>query len=324
MPTLTYAKALNEALREEMRRDERVFVAGEEVAKWGGSFTVTRGLLDEFGEKRIRDTPISEQAIVGLGIGAAMAGLRPVVEIMTINFMLLAMDQIVNHMAKLRFMSGGQVNIPLVVRSPGGGGLQMGAQHSQSLESLFVHVPGLIVIAPSTPADAKGLLKSAIRDTNPVIFIEHEAIYATKGEVPDGEHLIPIGKADVKREGSDVTIIAHLRMVRVALEAAKRLEAEHGISAEVIDPRTLRPLDKQTLLASLRKTGKAVIVQECWPHCSFGTDTACTLMSEGFDLLDAPIKVISSINCPFPYSSALEKLTMPTADTVVEAVRQLA
>ena len=324
MPTLTYAKALNEALREEMRRDERVFVVGEEVAKWGGSFTVTKGLLDEFGEKRIRDTPISEQAIVGLGIGAAMAGLRPVVEIMTINFMLLAMDQIVNHMAKLRFMSGGQVNIPLVVRSPGGGGLQMGAQHSQSLESLFVHVPGLIVIAPSTPADAKGLLKSAIRDTNPVIFIEHEAIYATKGEVPDGEHLIPIGKADVKREGSDVTIIAHLRMVRVALEAAKRLEAEHGISAEVIDPRTLRPLDKQTLLASLRKTGKAVIVQECWPHCSFGTDTAYMLMSEGFDLLDAPVKVISSVNCPFPYSSALEKLTMPTADTVVEAVRQLA
>ena len=324
MPTLTYAKALNEALREEMRRDERVFVVGEEVAKWGGSFTVTKGLLDEFGEKRIRDTPISEQAIVGLGIGAAMAGLRPVVEIMTINFMLLAMDQIVNHMAKLRYMSGGQVNIPLVVRSPGGGGLQMGAQHSQSLESLFVHVPGLIVIAPSTPADAKGLLKSAIRDTNPVIFIEHEAIYATKGEVPDGEHLIPIGKADVKREGSDVTIIAHLRMVRVALEAAKRLEAEHGISAEVIDPRTLRPLDKQTLLASLRKTGKAVIVQECWPHCSFGTDTAYMLMSEGFDLLDAPIKVISSINCPFPYSSELEKLTMPTADTVVEAVRELA
>jgi len=324
MPTLTYAKALNEALREEMRRDERVFVAGEEVAKWGGPFTVTKGLLDEFGEKRVRDTPISEQAIVGLGIGAAMAGLRPVVEIMTINFMLLAMDQIVNHMAKLRYMSGGQVNIPLVVRSPGGGGLQMGAQHSQSLESLFVHVPGLIVIAPSTPADAKGLLKSAIRDTNPVIFIEHEAIYATKGEVPDGEHLIPIGKADVKREGSDVTIIAHLRMVRVALEAAKRLEAEHGISAEVIDPRTLRPLDKQTLLASLRKTGKAVIVQECWPHCSFGTDTAYMLMSEGFDLLDAPVKVISSVNCPFPYSSALEKLTMPTADTVVEAVRQLA
>lgn len=323
MPTLMYAQALNQALREEMRRDGNVFVFGEEVATWGGSFTVTKGLLEEFGEKRVRDTPISEEAIVGLGIGAAMAGLKPVAEIMTINFILLAMDQIVNHMAKLRYMSGGQVTIPLVIRTPGGGGLQMGAQHSQSLESLFIHVPGLIVIAPSTPYDAKGLLKTAIRDTNPILFIEHEAMYALKGEVPEEEYLIPIGKADVKRRGDDVTIIAHSKMVHVALEAAEKL-AEDGISAEVIDPRTLVPLDTPTLLESVKKTGKAVIVQECWPHCSFGSDTAYTIMNRAFDDLDAPIKVVSSSNTPFPYSRELERLALPNAGTVIETVKEIA
>ena len=321
MATLTYAKALNLALREEMTRDERVFVYGEEVAKWGGSFTVTQGLLDEFGERRVLDTPIAEEGIIGLGIGAAMAGLRPVAEIMTINFILLAMDQIVNHMAKLRYMSGGQVSVPLVIRTPGGGGLSMGAQHSQSLESFFIHVPGLVVLAPSTPYDAKGLLKSAIRSPNPVIFIEHESIYSTKGEVPDDDYVVPIGKAAVRREGTDVTIIGHSRMALVAMQAAQKLEKEHGISAEVIDPRTLFPLDRRTLIESVKKTGKCVIVQECWPHCSFGSDTAFSLMSEAFDYLDAPIKVLSSENVPFPYSRPLEVAAMPNADKVVDAVR---
>jgi len=322
MPEITYAAALNSALREEMHRDDRVFVFGEEVARWGGSFTVTKGLLDEFGGKRVRDTPISEEAIVGLGIGAAMAGLRPVAEIMTINFILLAMDQIVNHAAKLRYMSGGQVRIPLVIRTPGGGGLQMGAQHSQSLESLFVHIPGLIVIAPSTPYDAKGLLKTAIRDSNPIIFIEHEMIYASKGEVPDEEYLIPIGRADVKREGDDITIIAHSRMVLEALKAADKL-AEEGISAEVVDPRTLMPLDQPTLLRSVEKTGRALIVQECWPHCSFGTDTAHWLTYKAFDSLDAPIRVLSSANVPVPYSHPLEQAVLPNADKIAAAVREM-
>ena len=323
MATLTYAKALNLALREEMTRDERVFVYGEEVAKWGGSFTVTQGLLDEFGERRVLDTPIAEEGIIGLGIGAAMAGLRPVAEIMTINFILLAMDQIVNHMAKLRYMSGGQVSVPLVIRSPGGGGLSMGAQHSQSLESFFIHVPGLVVLAPSTPYDAKGLLKSAIRSPNPVIFIEHESIYSTKGDVPDDDYVVPIGKAAVRREGTDVTIIGHSRMALVAMQAAQKLEKEHGISAEVIDPRTLFPLDRRTLIESVKKTGKCVIVQECWPHCSFGSDTAFSLMSEAFDYLDAPIKVLSSENVPFPYSRPLEVAAMPNADKVVETVKKI-
>jgi len=323
VPTLTYAKALNQALIEEMERDDSVFVCGEEVAKWGGSFTVTMGLLDRFGEKRVRDTPISEEGIVGLGIGAAMAGLKPVVEIMTVNFIMLAMDQIVNHMAKLRYMSGGQVTVPLVIRTPGGGGLQMGSQHSQSLESMFVHVPGLVVMAPSNPYDAKGMLKTAIRDNNPVLFIEHESIYNTKSEVPEDEYFVPIGKADVKRQGDDITIIGHLKMVNVALEAAKRLESEYGISAEVIDPRTLAPLDTQTLVQSVKKTGKAVIVQECWPHCSVGTDMAYTIMSEAFDYLDAPVKVISSANCPFPYSRQLEQMALPNVGTVIDAVKQM-
>ena len=323
MATLTYAKALNLALREEMTRDKRVFVYGEEVAKWGGSFTVTQGLLDEFGERRVLDTPIAEEGIVGLGIGAAMAGLRPVAEIMTINFILLAMDQIVNHMAKLRYMSGGQVSVPMVIRSPGGGGLSMGAQHSQSLESFFLHVPGLVVLAPSTPHDAKGLLKSAIRSPNPVIFIEHESIYSTKGDVPDDDYLVPIGQAEVRRQGTDVTIIGHSRMALVAMQAAQELEKEHGVNAEVIDPRTLFPLDRATLTASLKKTGKCVIVQECWPHCSFGSDTAYQLMNEAFDYLDAPIKVLSSENVPFPYSRPLEVAAMPNVDRVVEVVKQI-
>ena len=324
MVTLTYAKALNQALREEMARDDSVFVFGEEVAAWGGSFTVTQGLLDEFGGRRVLDTPIAEQGIVGLAVGAAIGGLRPVAEIMTINFIMLAMDQIVNHAAKLRYMSGGQVAVPLVIRTPGGGGLQMGAQHSQSLESFFLHVPGLVVIAPSTPYDAKGLLKSAIRSPDPVIFVEHESIYASKGEVPDEEYLVPIGKAKVTREGTDVTIIGHSRMALVALEAAKKLQEAHGINAEVIDPRTLFPLDRETLMNSVKKTGKCVIVQECWPHCSFGTDTAYMLMNEAFDYLDAPVKVVSSANCPFPYSRHLEQMSLPNVDKVVEAVKQIA
>src|SRR6185437_5539201 len=275
MPELRYREALGAALREEMRRDERVLLMGEDIGVFGGAFKVTEGLLGEFGEERVRDTPISENTIVGVGVGAAMTGLRPVVELMTINFALLAFDQIVNHMATIHYMFGGQVRVPLVVRMPQGAGHQLGPTHSHCLEAMYLHVPGLLVAVPSTAEDAKGLLKAAIRDDNPVIFIEHEYLYGQRGEVPDGDdHIVNFGEAVVRREGSDVTIVGISRMASTAEKAAKILSEEHGVEAEVIDPRTLRPLDLDTILASVRKTNRCVIVEEGWPHGGVGANIA--------------------------------------------------
>ena len=318
---MTYREALNLALREEMRRDPRVFVMGEEVGLYDGAYKVTQGLLKEFGEKRIVDTPICESGFSGVGVGAAMLGLRPVVEMMTFNFSILALDQIVNSAAKMCYMSGGQYNVPLVVRGPGGPAAQLAAQHSQSMETYFYHVPGLKVVRPSTPGDAKGLLKSAIRDDNPVIFIESETLYAIKGEVPeDPEYLIPLGVAEVKRTGRDVTVIAYSKMVLVALQAADALTKE-GIEVEVIDPRTLRPLDLTTLAASVKKTGKAVIVEEGWPFAGLGAQIAESLYTTVFDHLDAPITRVTGRDVPIPYARNLEDAAIPDVECIIAAVR---
>ena len=322
MPEQTYAEAVRDAMAEEMRRDDTVFLFGEEVAAWGGTFRASEGLLAEFGEKRVLDTPIAEEVITGLGVGAAIAGLRPIAEIMTINFIMLAIDQIINNAAKMRYMSGGQFAVPLVIRTPGGGGLQMAAQHSQSLEAWFAHVPGLKVVAPSTPADAKGLIKSAVRDDDPVLVIEHERLYPLKGEVPAGEHLVPIGKAAVRREGEDITLIAHHAMVKVCLQAADAL-AQEGTHAEVIDTRSLRPLDVDALVASVRKTGRAVTVEEGWPQHGIGAEISARLMTEAFDDLDAPVQRVTGADVPTPYSWALEKLAIPDAPKVIEAARRI-
>jgi pyruvate dehydrogenase E1 component subunit beta len=316
-------EALNQALAEEMRRDESVFVMGEDVGVFQGAFKVTEGLLDEFGEKRVRDTPISENTIVGAGVGAAMAGLRPVVELMTVNFSLLAMDQIVNHMAAIPYMFNGQVRVPIVVRMPGGGGHQLGPTHSHSLEAMFQQIPGLLVASPSTPADGKGLLKAAIRDDNPVIFIEHETLYGMRGEVPDAEgadHILNFGEAAVLREGGDVTIVAILRMVDVAEKAAKTLSNEHGAEAEVIDPRTLRPLDLDTILDSVRKTNRCVIVEEGWPHGGVGANLAALISEQAFDHLDAPTQRVTGADVPMPYAKRLEQAAIPHPEHVVSAV----
>jgi pyruvate dehydrogenase E1 component beta subunit len=324
MAELRYREALNAALREELERDERVFIIGEDIGVFNGAFKVTKGLLEEFGEKRVRDTPISENTIVGVGVGAAMTGLRPIVELMTINFSLLAMDQIVNHMATIHYMFGGQVTVPMVVRMPQGAGHQLGPTHSHCLESLFLHVPGLLVAVPSTPADAKGLLKAAIRNDNPVVFIEHESLYGLKGDVPDDEDLlVEFGKAVIRREGEDVTIVGISRMALTAQEAAKVLEEEHGVSAEVIDPRTLRPLDLDTILESVRKTNRCVIVEEGWPHGGVGANLAALIQEQAFDHLDAPIARVTGADLPMPYSKPLEQLAMPHEEQIVETVRAL-
>jgi pyruvate dehydrogenase E1 component beta subunit len=314
-------EALRDALAEEMRSDESVFVMGEDVGVFQGAFKVTEGLLDEFGEKRVRDTPISENTIVGMGVGAAMAGLRPVVELMTVNFALLAMDQIVNHMAAIPYMFNGQVRVPMVVRMPGGGGHQLGPTHSHSLEALFLHIPGLLVAAPSTPADGKGLLKAAIRDDNPVIFIEHETLYGSRGEIPDGEGdgIVNFGEAAVRREGTDVTIIGILRMADVAQKAAKTLANEHRVEAEVIDPRTLRPLDLDTILRSVRKTNRVVVVEEGWPHGGVGANIAALIAEQAFDHLDAPPQRVTGADVPMPYAKRLEQAAIPHAEHVVSA-----
>jgi len=314
-------EALRDALAEEMRSDESVFVMGEDVGVFQGAFKVTEGLLDEFGEKRVRDTPISENTIVGMGVGAAMAGLRPVVELMTVNFALLAMDQIVNHMAAIPYMFNGQVRVPMVVRMPGGGGHQLGPTHSHSLEALFLHIPGLLVAAPSTPADGKGLLKAAIRDDNPVIFIEHETLYGSRGEIPDGEGdgIVDFGEAAVRREGTDVTIIGILRMADVAQKAAKTLANEHRVEAEVIDPRTLRPLDLDTILRSVRKTNRVVVVEEGWPHGGVGANIAALIAEQAFDHLDAPPQRVTGADVPMPYAKRLEQAAIPHAEHVVSA-----
>jgi pyruvate dehydrogenase E1 component beta subunit len=320
MSELRYREALNAALREELQRDERVVLLGEDIGVFGGAFKVTEGLLEEFGERRIRDTPISENTIVGMGVGAAMTGLRPVVELMTINFSLLAFDQIVNHAAHIRYMFGGQVSVPLVIRMPQGAGHQLGPTHSHCLEAMFLHVPGLLVAVPATPADAKGLLKSAIRDENPVIFIEHESLYGVRGEVPDdGEELVEFGRARVCREGSDVTIVGVSRMALTAERAAATLAEEHGVQAQVIDPRTLRPLDLDTILASVRTTNRCVVVEEGWPHGGVGANLAALIAEHAFDDLDAPIARVSGADVPMPYSKPLEDLAYPHEPQVVTA-----
>jgi pyruvate dehydrogenase E1 component beta subunit len=322
MSILTYREALNQAMREEMRRDETIVLMGEEVGFYQGAYKVSKGMLEEFGPMRVLDTPITELGFTGLGVGAAMVGLRPIVEMMTFNFALLALDQIVNGAAKMLYMSGGQFPVPLVIRGPGGAAHQLGAQHSQALESWFCHVPGLKVVMPSTPADAKGLLKSSIRDDNPVVFIESEVLYGTRGEVPEGECLIPLGVADIKRPGQDVTLIAHSKMVFVALEAAADLEKE-GVDVEVIDPRTLRPLDTVTLVESVKKTNRAVIVEEGWPFCGVGAQIVDVLQFGAFDFLDAPILRVTGADVPTPYAKNLEHLAFPDKQQVVEAVKKV-
>jgi pyruvate dehydrogenase E1 component subunit beta len=320
---MTYRDAINLALKEEMRHDPSVVVWGEDVALYEGSFKVTRGLLAEFGEERVKDTPISENTIIGVAVGAAMGGLRPVAELMTVNFALLAMDQIVNHMTKIHYMFGGQAVVPMTIRMPGGGGSQLGAQHSQSLETFFMHCPGMRVVYPSTPADAKGLLKSAIRDNNPVIFLEHELLYNSKGEVPeDPEYLVPVGKAAVKRPGEQVTIVAYARMTVLALQAAEEL-AKEGISCEVVDLRSLAPLDDDTILASVRKTGRAVVVEECWRTCGLGAEIASRIFENCFDVLQTPVRRVSGLDVPMPYSRKIEKLCIPQKETIIQAVREV-
>ena len=319
---LSYREALNQAMREEMRRDPRIFLIGEEVGYYQGAFKVTKGFVEGFGPQRVVDTPITEAGFTGLAIGAAMAGLRPIVELMTMNFGIVALDQIVNNAAKIRYMSGGQLSVPLVIRGPGSAAHQLGAQHSQSLEAWFCHVPGLKVIAPATPHDAKGLLKSAIRDHNPVIFIEAQLLYGTKGEVGEGEYTIPIGQADVKRQGTDVTIVAYSKMLLVALEAAEQLSRE-DLDVEVIDPRTLKPLDLQTIVTSVRKTGRLVIVEEGWRFCGLGAQIAESICSAAFDYLDAPIARVTGEDVPIPYSRPLEDAAIPDVPRVVAAVKSM-
>jgi pyruvate dehydrogenase E1 component subunit beta len=319
---LSYREALNQAMHEEMRRDDRVFLIGEEVGYYQGAFKVSKGFVEEFGDQRVLDTPITEAGFTGLAIGAAMAGLHPIVELMTFNFGILALDQIVNNAAKIRYMSGGQLAVPMVIRGPGSAAHQLGAQHSQSLEAWFCHVPGLKVIAPATPADAKGLLKSAIRDQNPVIFIEAQLLYATKGEVAEGEYTIPIGQAEVKQAGNDVTIVAYSKMLLVALEAAAAL-AREGISAEVIDPRTLKPLDLPTITASVKKTGRLVIVEEGWRFAGLGAQIADSVSTQAFDYLDGPVVRVTGEEVPMPYTRPLEDAAIPDAGRVVAAVKSV-
>jgi pyruvate dehydrogenase E1 component beta subunit len=320
MSALRMREALRDAMAEEMRRDESVYVMGEDVAVFQGAFKVTEGLLDEFGERRVRDTPISENTIVGMGVGSAMAGLRPVVELMTVNFSLLAFDQIINHAAAIPYMFNGQAQVPMVIRMPGGGGHQLGPTHSHSFEAIFLQIPGLLVACPSTPSDGKGLLKASIRDDNPVIFIEHETLYGARGDVPDGDdHVLSFGEAAIRREGTDVTIVGILRMAHIAQQAAKTLANDHGVEAEVIDPRTLRPLDLDTILESVRKTNRLVVVEEGWPHGGVGANIAALVTEQAFDHLDAPVQRVTGADVPMPYSKRLEQSAIPHAEHVVSA-----
>ena len=323
MPVIAMREALNQALREEMARDPDVFLLGEDIGVFEGSYKVTAGLLQEFGDKRVIDTPIAEELIVGAGIGSAMLGMRPVVELMTINFMLVAMDQVVNHAAKIRYMFGGEVGVPLTIRTPGGGGQQLTAQHSQSLEVFLAHVPGLKVVAPSTPLDAKGMLKAAIRDDNPVMFIENISLYNTRGEVPTEEFVLPLDKAEVKRPGTDITLIGHSKGTLLALEAARRLSEESGIEAEVVDLRSLRPLDRETVVESVKKTSRAVLVEEGWPTYGITAEVSATIMEQAFDYLDAPVLRVGGKEVPMPYSKPLENAVIPTVDSVLSVVHSV-
>jgi pyruvate dehydrogenase E1 component beta subunit len=319
---ISYREALNQAMREEMRRDQRVFLIGEEVGYYQGAFKVSKGFVEEFGQRRVLDTPITEAGFTGLAVGAAMAGLRPIVELMTFNFGILALDQIVNNAAKIRYMSGGQLSVPMVIRGPGSAAHQLGAQHSQSLEAWFCHVPGLKVIAPATPHDAKGLLKSAIRDPNPIIFIEAQLLYSTKGEVQEGEYTIPIGQAEIKRQGDAVTIVAYSKMLLLALEVAEELASE-GIQAEVVDPRTLKPLDVETIVESVKKTGRLVIVEEGWRFAGLGAQIADSVYTNAFDYLDGQIVRVTGEDVPMPYTRPLEDAAIPDRARVRAAVKQV-
>ena len=322
MATLTYRDALNQALREEMQRDPNVFLMGEEVGVYQGAYKVSRGLLEEFGPMRIVDTPIAELGFAGIGVGAAMAGLRPVIEFMTWNFAVLALDQIVNSAAKMLYMSGGQFPMPIVFRGPNGAALQLAAQHSQAWESWLAHIPGLKVVAPATPADAKGLLKAAIRDDNPVMVLEGEMLYNTKGDVPEGEHVVPIGQAEVKRAGADVTLVCHSKTVSVALKAADQL-AEQDIKAEVVDLRTIRPLDEAAILTSVTKTNRCVVVEEGWPFAGVGAQVVDLIQREVFDELDAPVVRVTQADVPMPYNKVLERAAKSSPERVVAAARRV-
>jgi len=323
MAVMTMRDALNQALREELKRDPNVFIMGEEVAQYDGAYKVTRGLLNEFGDKRVIDSPITELGFAGLGVGAAMAGLRPVIEFMTFNFSILATDQIINSAAKMLYMSAGQYKVPIVFRGPNGSAFQVSSQHSQAMESWFAHFPGVKVVMPSTPADAKGLLKSAIRDDDPVIFLEQERMYGNKGEVPEDENfLIPLGVADVKKEGKDCTVVARSMTVPVALKAAEELEKQ-GVSVEVIDPRTIRPLDIKTIINSVKKTNRLVIVEESHQFCGVAAEITAQVQEHAFDYLDAPIKRLSGADVPMPYAKNLEKLALPDVQRVVQAIKEV-
>jgi pyruvate dehydrogenase E1 component beta subunit len=323
MAVITIREALNQALREEMERDETIFLMGEEVAAYQGAYKVTKGLLEKLGDKRVIDTPITELGFAGLGVGAAMVGLRPIIEFMTFNFSILATDQIVNSAAKMLYMSGGQFNIPIVFRGPGGSAFQVSSQHSQAIESWYANFPGLKVVMPSTPADAKGLLKSSIRDDDPVIFIEQERMYGYKGEVPDDpEFIVPLGVGDIKREGKDATIVARSLTVPIALKAAEALEKD-GISCEVIDPRTIRPLDIDLIVNSVKKTNRLVVVEESHPFCGVASEISTEVTERAFDYLDAPVKRVSGADAPMPYAKNLEDLAIPTPEKVVAAVREV-
>lgn len=323
MARITMREAISNALWEEMERDERVFILGEEVGVWGGTYAVTKGFYDHFGEKRVRDTPISETAIVGGAIGAAMTGMRPIAELMTINFAFVAMDQIVNEAAKLHYMFGGQFTLPLVIRAVSGGGRQLGATHSQTPDAIFAHFPGLIVVSPGTPADAKGLLKSAIRSDDPVLFIENATLYQSRGEVPDGpEHLEPLGKSKVQREGDDVTIVAYSKMVQSALKAAEML-SEDGIEAEVVDLRSLRPLDMDPVIASFKRTNRAVIAEEGWRSYGVGSEVSSLIYELAFDYVDAPVKRVAQAEVPLPYNSELEQLALPKTEDIYRAAKEV-
>jgi pyruvate dehydrogenase E1 component beta subunit len=322
MAVVTYREALTQALREELQRDDRVFLMGEEVAQYNGAYKVSKGLLDEFGPMRIVDTPITELGFAGVGVGAAMVGLRPIVEFMTWNFALLAIDEVVNAAAKMRYMSGGQFKIPMVFRGPNGGALQLGAQHSQAWESWFAHIPGLKVCTPGTPADAKGLLKSAIRDDNPVVFLEGEMLYNTKGEVPDGEHIVPLGVADLKREGDHCSVITHGKMALVAMKVADDL-AKEGINIDVVDLRTVRPIDVEAIARSVQKTNRAVVLEEGWEICGMGSQVVDFIQRECFDDLDAPVLRVHQEDVPMPYAKNLERAAKPDARKAVAAIKKV-
>lgn len=322
MALITYREAIRQAMDEEMARDASVFLMGEEVAQYNGAYKVSQGLLDKYGPKRVIDTPITEEGFTGIGIGAAMVGLRPIVEWMTLNFSLMAFDQVINNAAKMRYMSGGQVKMPIVFRGPNGPAEYLAAQHSQALQSMYAHVPGLRVVSPATPYDAKGMLKTAIRDDNPVIFLEAEMMYGWTGEVPEEEYLVPFGQADVKRAGKDVTLVVHGKPLRMVLEAAKALE-ETGIDAEVVDLRSIRPLDEETVYRSVRKTNRCVVVDESWPFASVGSHVAWLISKNCFDLLDAPVELVSSEEVPMPYNHKLELAVQPTVDKIMAAAKRV-